>query len=84
MSAPPPTPHIGAVVFESLSATDAAGNPATFAVIDQQGQVILAGPEVARAAWRFSVDAYRNHLKGLGHLRVLECPDVAIEAAERA
>jgi len=65
---------ISAVVFEGLTATDASGKPAMLALIDGNGQVIAAGPEVAQAAWNASVEAYRNHLKGMGHLRSLARP----------
>ncbi|KIS38420.1 hypothetical protein [Stenotrophomonas maltophilia] len=68
-------PIIGAVIYEGITVTDAEGMPAQLAVVDHRGRVIAAGPEVAAAAWHASVEAYRNHLKGLGHLRSLKKPD---------
>lgn len=66
---------IAAVVFEGITVTDAAGNPASLAVVDDAGNVLASGSEVARAAWEASITAYRNHLVGQGHLRVLVRPD---------
>lgn len=62
---------IAAVVFEGITVTDAAGNPVSLTVVDDAGNVIASGPEVARAAWEASATAYRNDLVGQGHLRVL-------------
>ncbi len=67
-------PTIGAVVFEGITVTDSEGRPAQLAVVDGQGRVVAAGPAVARAAWAASVEAYRNHLRGCGHLRALKNP----------
>jgi hypothetical protein len=67
-------PTIGAVIFEGITVTDCEGRPAQLAVIDSRGKVVAVGPEVARAAWSASVEAYRNHLRGHGHLRSLREP----------
>ncbi|MBH1672537.1 hypothetical protein I5U90_05715 [Stenotrophomonas maltophilia] len=67
-------PTIGAVIFEGITVTDGEGRPAQLAVIDSRGRIITAGPDVAKAAWAASVEAYRNHLRGHGHLRVLRKP----------
>lgn len=67
-------PTIGAVIFEGITVTDGEGRPAQLAVIDSRGRIIAAGPEVAKAAWAASIEAYRNHLRGHGHLRVLQKP----------
>lgn len=66
---------ISAVVFEGVSVTDAMGRPASLAVIDQAGVVVATGPAVAQAVWDASVEAYRNHLIGKGHLRALKRPE---------
>lgn len=66
---------ISAVVFEGVSVTDAMGRPASLAVIDQAGVVVATGPAVAQAVWDASVEAYRNHLRGMGHLRSLVRPE---------
>ncbi|HIE1098294.1 hypothetical protein [Stenotrophomonas maltophilia] len=67
-------PTIGAVIFEGITVTDDEGRPAQLAVIDNRGNVVAVGPEVARAAWSASVEAYRNHLRGHGHLRAMRRP----------
>ncbi len=72
--AAPPT--IGAVIYEGVTVTDGEGRPAQLAVIDGQGQVIAAGPLVAKAVWTASIEAYRNHLRGHGYLKVLQKPSI--------
>lgn len=67
-------PTIGAVIFEGITVTDGEGLPAQLAVIDSRGRIIAAGPEVSKAAWAASVEAYRNHLRGHGHIRALRKP----------
>lgn len=67
-------PAISAVVWEGLSATDAQGAPASLAIVDSAGRVLASGPAVAAAAWEVSVEAYRNYLIGLGHLRIIKRP----------
>lgn len=64
---------ISGVAHEGLSVT-AGGRPARLAVIDENGRVIAAGPEVAREAWNVTLKCYRNFLKGQGHLRVHSGP----------
>lgn len=68
------TPTIGAVIFEGITVTDSEGQPAQLAVIDSRGCIVAAGPEVAKAAWSASIEAYRNHLRGHGHIRALQRP----------
>lgn len=72
--AAPPT--IKAVIFEGITITDGEGRPAQLAVVDAHGCIVATGPEVARAAWDASVEAYRNYLRGHGHLRVLKYPGI--------
>lgn len=67
-------PTIGAVIFEGITVTDGEGRPAQLAVIDSRGRIIAAGAEVAKATWSASIEAYRNHLRGHGHLRALRSP----------
>lgn len=67
-------PTIGAVIFEGITVTDGQGLPAQLAVIDGQGRIVASGPEIAKAAWSASIEAYRNYLKGNGHLRALRAP----------
>lgn len=67
-------PTIGAVIFEGITVTDSEGQPAQLAVIDRRGRIVAAGPEVAKAAWSAAIEAYRNHLRGHGHIRSLHRP----------
>ncbi|MCI1123280.1 hypothetical protein [Stenotrophomonas maltophilia] len=67
-------PTIGAVIYEGITVTDGEGRPAQLAVIDSQGRIVASGPGIAKAAWTASIEAYRNHLKGHGHLRALRSP----------
>lgn len=50
------------------------GKPARLAIIDDNGQVLAAGADVAKEAEAVSVNSYRNFLKGQGFLRVLSKP----------
>ncbi|WP_414553377.1 hypothetical protein [Stenotrophomonas forensis] len=68
-------PTIGAVIFEGITVTDGDGRPAQLAVIDSRGQIVASGPEVAKATWAAAVEAYRNHLRGHGHLRAIRKPN---------
>lgn len=68
---------ISAVSFQGLSIVSPDGNPATLAVVDRDGNVIDAGPAVARAVWDVAIRSYRNFLIGSGHLRVLSKPSSA-------
>ncbi|WP_080409987.1 hypothetical protein [Burkholderia ubonensis] len=68
--------EISAVSYKGLSVTTASGEPATLAVVDKDGKVIDAGPEVAHAAWDVAIRSYRNFLMGMGYLRVLSKPAV--------
>lgn len=69
------SPTISAISYEGLSVTTADGRPATFAIVDENGNVVAAGKEIADAAWQASVNAYRQFLMGQGHLRILTKPD---------
>lgn len=51
-----------------------AGAPARLAVLDANGNVIAEGGELAEEVEAVVVQAYRNLLKGTGHLRVLSKP----------
>nr|WP_321861324.1 hypothetical protein [Burkholderia cenocepacia] len=65
---------ISAVSFQGLSIVTPDGNPATLAVIDENGKIVEAGPSVMRAVWDVAIRSYRNFLIGNGHLRVLTQP----------
>lgn len=62
---------ITAVAYEGLSVM-AHGKPARLAIIDEAGNILAAGPEVAREAEAVALNNYRNFLKGKGHLRVIK------------
>ncbi|VWD45353.1 hypothetical protein BLA50215_05700 [Burkholderia lata] len=61
---------ISAVSFQGFSIETPDGNPATLAVLDQNGKVVDAGPAVSRAAWEIAIRSYRNFLCAQGFLRV--------------
>ncbi len=63
------------MISEGITVSDGEGHPAQLAVIDSRGNVVAAGPEVARAAWSASVEANRNYLRGHGHLRATKNPE---------
>lgn len=65
---------LSAVIFEGLAAQTHDGRRASLAIIDENGQVLEAGPGVAREAWRVIVACYRNFLEGNGHIRVHSRP----------
>lgn len=64
---------ISAVGHEGLTVL-VNGKPARLAIIDDNGQVLAAGTDVAKEAEAVSVNSYRNFLKGQGFLRVLSKP----------
>lgn len=64
---------ISAVVHEGLSVT-VDGRPGRLAVIDDQGNVVAAGDQVATEARAVAVNSYRAMWIGQGHLRVLSKP----------
>ncbi|HDR9148120.1 hypothetical protein [Burkholderia vietnamiensis] len=61
---------ISAVSFQGLSIETPEGNPATLAVLDQNGKVVDAGPAVSRAVWEIAIKSYRNFLCAQGFMRV--------------
>ncbi|AWG33157.1 hypothetical protein [Burkholderia cenocepacia] len=65
---------ISAVSFQGLTIVTPDGNPATLAVVDQNGKIVEGGPSVMRAVWDVAIRSYRNFLIGNGHLRVLAKP----------
>ncbi|RQU92463.1 hypothetical protein [Burkholderia cenocepacia] len=71
---------ITAVSFQGLSIVTPDGNPATLAVVDQNGKIVEVGPSVMRAVWDVAIRSCRNFLIGNGHLRVLtRPPDLGIK-----
>lgn len=45
------------------------GKRGRLAIVDDDGKVVAAGPEVAREAEAVALNNYRNTLKGQGYLR---------------
>ncbi|MGE7139632.1 hypothetical protein ACQKIE_18555 [Luteibacter sp. NPDC031894] len=66
--------ELSAVIFEGIAARTRDGRRATLAIVDEDGRVLEAGPEVARAAWDVMVACYRKFLEGNGHIRVHSGP----------
>ena len=50
------------------------GKPAKLAIICEDGHIMAAGDDVAKEAFAVAVNAYRNFLRGEGHLRTLSTP----------
>lgn len=63
-------PIISALSYEGLTATTSDGKPAHFAIVDESGNVVARGKQVADAAFHTSIEAYRRFLIAEGHLRV--------------
>ncbi|ABM32185.1 hypothetical protein QRO08_16800 [Paracidovorax citrulli] len=53
---------------------DIDGKRARLAVVDEDGNVVAAGPDVAREAEAVVLNNYRNTLKGQGFLRTYSGP----------
>jgi hypothetical protein len=64
---------ITAVSHEGLR-VQVNGKPARLAIVDEDGCIIAAGPQVAAEAEAVAVNSYRNMVAGQGHLRVLSKP----------
>jgi len=65
---------LSAVIFEGLNAATHDGKRASLAIVDEDGNVIEAGPAVAKEAWNVMMACYKNFLAGQGHLRVHSGP----------
>lgn len=61
--------EISAVIHKGLT-VEANGKRCRLAIIDEAGNIIEAGDQVAREAFNVAVASYKNFLKGQGHLRV--------------
>lgn len=64
---------ISAVGHEGLSVT-VDGKPARFAIIDEEGKVIIDSRLLAREIEAVVINMYRNIWIGKGHLRVMSKP----------
>jgi len=75
---------ISGVCHEGLSISTKDGRPTRLAVIDADGNIIDAGPAVAREAWNVTLAVYKNFLVGHGHLRIFSRPPVGIPSPDQA
>lgn len=57
-----------------LTVTTRDGRPARLAVLDEDGNVIAEGADVARECWNVTVECQRNFWHGNGHLVVHTSP----------
>lgn len=62
--------RLTATVSTGFNAKTIDGKPARLAIVDEQGNVLEAGPDVAWAAWRVCVEVQENFWEGQGHLVV--------------
>jgi hypothetical protein len=75
---------ISGVCHEGLSISTKDGRPARLAIIDADGNIIDAGPEVAREAWNVTLAVYKNFLIGNGHLRIFSSPPSGISIHDKS
>lgn len=66
--------RISANINTGYQVTTADGRPARLAIIDADGNVIEAGPAVAREAWNVCIAVQKNFWIGQGHLVVHSTP----------
>lgn len=66
--------RISATVSTGFNCTTADGKPARLAIVDEAGNVIEAGADVAWAAWRVCIEVQENYWEGMGHLVVHSSP----------
>jgi hypothetical protein len=73
-----PTGHIPGIVICATSHEGllvmANGKRARLAIVDEAGQIIASGDDVAKEAEAVALNNYRQTLKGLGYLRTLSKP----------
>jgi hypothetical protein len=65
---------ISATVSTGFKATGPDGIPARIAIVDEQGNILAIGNDVAWAAWRVCVEVQENFWEGQGHLVVHTAP----------
>lgn len=66
--------RIRATASTGFSCTTADGKPARLAIVDDAGNVIEVGTDVAWAAWRVCIEVQENYWEGMGHLTVHSNP----------
>ncbi|MEN3813299.1 hypothetical protein ABH309_17340 [Chromobacterium piscinae] len=65
---------MSAVIFEGLTIQTAEGKPALLAIVDEDGNIIETGEQVAKEAWNVAIASYKNFLIGEGHMRIHTSP----------
>ncbi len=60
--------------YEGLTVKTKDGKPARLAIVDENGNIIEDGPEVANEAWNVAIATYKNFLIGKGYIRVHTTP----------
>lgn len=65
---------LSATVSTGFTAHTESGTKARMAIIDDQGNILAAGEDVAWAAWRVCVEVQENFWEGQGHLMVHTSP----------
>ncbi len=65
---------LSATVSTGFTALSPSGQPARMAIIDDKGNILAEGQDVAWAAWRVCVEVQENFWEGQGHLVVHTCP----------
>ena len=62
--------NLKATVSTGFTASGPEGQPARMAIVDDQGNILAVGDDVAWAAWRVCVEVQENFWEGQGHLVV--------------
>ena len=68
--------EVSAVIHQGLKITLPDGRVGKLAIVDDQGEIVDASPDVAKEAWNVSISSYKNFLIGQGHIRVQTGPVV--------
>lgn len=76
--------RISANVNTGYQVTTADGKPARLAIIDADGNVVEAGPAVAKEAWNVCIAVQKNFWIGQGHLVVHSSPPGQSKPAKAA
>lgn len=65
---------ISGVIYEGFTCQHRDGRKLRMALVDDAGNIVEAGPAVAREAWNVCIQVQKNFWKGQGHLRVFSKP----------
>ncbi|SDJ59754.1 hypothetical protein [Pseudomonas indica] len=75
---------ISANVSTGFQVATKDGKPARMAIVDDDGNIVVAGPDVAWAAWCVCVEVQENFWQGQGHLVVHSSPPGETKSAKKA